>query len=220
MLKSVCLLLCTITLIYPVVYGQSSDQDLVIPAGTELQLSLRDPLSSKLSEVNDEVEATLRKDLVIDGNRLLPRGTEFIGRVTLIQPAGRPLKGGQLQVTFDRVKIDGQERKLFAITKSASNFFRDEKVKGDGEGTLKGGAGGGEVLENVRTAATLGGIGATIVILSGIDNGGIGGGSAAAGAGVLGGSVAAGVLLSKGKEIRLDPGTVIRLKLEKQLVVD
>jgi hypothetical protein len=32
--------------------------------------------------------------------------------------------------------------------------------------------------------------------------------------------MAAGVLLTKGQEIRLDPGTMLRLKLDKELAVD
>jgi hypothetical protein len=220
MLKRIFLFLCSITLIYSPAPGQPRDQRLVIPAGTVIQISLRDPLSSKLSEVGDEAEATLRKDLMVDGSRLLPQGTVFIGRVTLIQPARRSLKGGQLQVTFDRVRINGQERKLYSIIKSASNFTRDEKIESDDEGTLKGGKNSNGVLRNVGAAATIGMVGATIAILSSIDNGNISATGGAVGAAVIGGSMAAGVLLTKGQEIRLDPGTMLRLKLDKELAVD
>src|SRR5262245_11150117 len=137
MLKRICVFFCLIALIYSPAAGQSSDSRQVIPAGTVMQLSLREPLSSKLSEVGDEVEATLRKDLIVDGFRLLPQGTVFIGRVTLTQPARRPMKGAQMQVTFDRVRINGQERKLYSIMQSASNFARDEKLDGNSEGTLQ-----------------------------------------------------------------------------------
>ena len=49
---------------------------LVIPEGTQLQLSLREPVSSKLSEVGDEVLATIKKDVVVEGVTLLKAGTE------------------------------------------------------------------------------------------------------------------------------------------------
>jgi hypothetical protein len=220
MLSRICLFLCSIVLIHSLAYGQSSDQSLVIPSGTVLQLSLRDPLSSKLSEVGDEVEATLRRNLVIDGSRLLPEGTVFTGRVTLIQPARRTLKGGQLQVTFDRVQIDGQERKLYSIIKSASNFRRDQKFESDGEGTLKGGKNGDAALGNVVRGATIGTIGASIAILSSIDRGRISATGGAVGAAMIGGGAAAGILLSKGQEIRLDPDTILRLKLERPLAIE
>lgn len=228
MLKRFCLFISLFALVCPVNLGQSTtSQNSVIPEGTELQLTLRDPLSSKLNEAGDEVIATLRRDITADGYTLLRQGTEFIGRVTLAQPAKRPLKGGQLHLTFNRVRIDGREQKLSAIVKSASDFTRDDKIKGDSEGTLKGGSDGGKAIENVGKAAGLGGIGATIIILSSARDrtvngvGGVGlGGGAVAGAAVLGGSAVVGLLLTKGKEVRLDPNAIIRLKLDRPLTVE
>jgi hypothetical protein len=201
---------------------------LVIPEGTLLQLTMREPVSSKLSEVGDEVLATIKKDVVVEGETLLREGTEIIGRVTLVKPAKRPLKGGMLHLSFDRIRLDnGLERKLVAIVQSASDFARDEKIKGNGEGTLKGGKSGGDVLRNVGTAGGIGSSAATIIILAGQNNnglpfgfGGISSGTAVAAASVIGGSLLLGVLLTKGKEVRLEPGTIVRLKLERPLSVE
>lgn len=204
------------------VTAQASDR--VIPEGTELQLSLSEPLSSKLNDVGDAVFATVRREVVVDGKTLLPRGTEISGRVTLANAAGRPFKGGKLHITFDRVRIDGQDQKLSVVIKSASDFARDEKITATSEGTLKEGTSGGDVLRNVGTAAGIGGIGVTIAILAGVRGdrgyyGGISRGGAIAGASILGASVVAGVLLTKGKEVRLDSGAIIRVKLERPLSV-
>jgi hypothetical protein len=204
-----------------------SSAETVIPEGTVIQLSLRDPVSSKLSEAGDEVYATVRSDVVVEGRKLLPKGTEIIGRVTAVKSAKRPLKGGLLHLTFDRVRLDGGEQRLSAIVKSAADFTRDEKVGADGEGSLKGGKSGGDVLKNVGTAAAIGGIGASIIILSsardrnnlGLGGIGISSGGAIAAASVLGASVIAGILLTKGKEVRLDQGTIIRLRLERPLAI-
>ena len=204
-------------------------KSIVIPEGTLIQLSLREPVSSKLSEVGDEVIATIKKDVVVEGVTLLKAGTEVVGRVTVVKPAKRPLKGGMLHLSFDRIRLaDGLQRKLIAIVPSASDFTRDEKISGNGEGTLKGGKGGGEVLKNVGTAAGIGGAAATIIILSGRSDNttglgglrGISGGSAVGAAAVLGGSMIAGILLTKGKEVRLDAGSLVRLKLERPLSVE
>src|SRR5262245_35380252 len=54
----------------------------LIPEGTVIQLTLRDPLSSKLNEVGDEVVATVKRDVTADGYTLLREGTEVYGRVT------------------------------------------------------------------------------------------------------------------------------------------
>ncbi len=201
---------------------------LVIPEGTLLQLSLREPVSSKLSEVGDEVLATIKKDVVVEGVTLLKAGTEVIGRVTIVKPAKRPLKGGMLHLSFDRIRFDnGLERKLVAIVQSAADFERDEKISSNGEGTMKGGKSGGDALKNVGAAAGIGGAAATIIILAGRSGstspfglGGISGGSVVGAASVIGGSMLVGILLTKGKEVRLDPGSIVRLKLERPLSVE
>lgn len=228
MLKQILVFVCLFALARPLGFGQSGDTKPEIPAGTEMQLSLRDPLSSKLSEPGDEVIATIRRDVVIDGRTVLKQGTEIIGRVTLAESAKRPFKGGRLHITFERIRLDGQEQKITAVIKSASDFTRDEKIKGDGEGTLKGGKDGGKLLSNVGTAAGIGSIGVTIAILAsasdrgyygGFGYGGISSGAAIAGASVLGASVVTGVLLTKGKEVRLDERAIIRLKLERPIAI-
>lgn len=228
--------LCLFALLGQSLPAQSSNQTaaneqskaVLIPEGTVIQLTMREPVSSKLSEVGDEVIATVKKDVVVEGVTLLKAGTEVVGRVTVVKPAKRPLKGGMLHLSFDRIRLeDGLQRKLTAIVQSASDFTRDEKIGGNGEGTLKGGKSGGDVLKNVGTAAGIGGAAATIIILSGRSDNvtglgirGISGGSAVAAASVLGGSMIAGVLLTKGKEVRLDSGSLVRLKLERPLSVE
>jgi hypothetical protein len=205
-------------------YAQEQRGESIIPEGTELQLALLDPVSSKLSEPGDEIRAVVRRDVFVDGRRLLREGTEVIGRVTLAQPARRPLKGGRLHITFDRIRLEGSEQRISTTLKSASDFTRDEKIKSDSEGTLKEGVGGGQVLDNVITGAQLGSLGVTIALLGGLANsdGGPGAfrGAAIGGLAVLGASVAAGVLLTRGKEVRLDQSAVIRLKLVRPISIE
>ncbi|MGE0105143.1 MAG: hypothetical protein AB7H86_22635 [Blastocatellales bacterium] len=226
MLQGATLLLSAV-LIFNSVSAQSQRGERVIPEGTVIQLSLVDPLSSKLSEPGDKVTAIVKNDVSVDGSVLLRQGTEIVGRVTQTRPAGRPFRGGVLHVTFERAIIDGQPYKISAIIQSASDFTRDEKVKSDTEGTLKGGTDGSQTLTNVLTAGGLGMLGAMVVVLAGsegrgggIGGIGLGGAGSAAGAAVLGGSMAAGLLLTKGKEVRLDGSSIIRLKLARPIVIE
>jgi hypothetical protein len=227
MLKRYCLSVFLFTLIglaiSPASFAQEQGVESIIPEGTEIQLALLDPVSSKLSEPGDEIRAVVRRDVFVDGRRLLREGTEVIGRVTLAKPAGRPLKGGQLHITFDRLRLEGSEQKIAAVLKSASDFTRDEKVKSDGEGTLKQGASGGDVVNNVLKATAIGQAGVTIALLGGLassDGGGFPRGAAIGGLAGMGASMAAGVLLTKGKEVRLDQSAVIRLKLVKPVSIE
>src|SRR5262245_34017278 len=223
MLKRYCLSVFLFALIClaisPACFAQEQSSGSVIPEGTEIQLALLDPVSSKLSEPGDEIRAVVRRDVYVDGRRLLKEGTEVIGRVTLAQPARRMMKGGRLHITFDRIRLEGEEQKIAVAVKSASDFTRDEKVKSDTEGTLKGGAAGGKVVDNAIKGAEIGMAGATIAILSGIASSGeyIPKGAAIGGVAALGGSVVAGVLLTKGNEVRLDRSAVIRLKLVRPI---
>ncbi len=227
MLRRLFVFACLLALVQPTKLSLAQAQDArEIPAGTEIQLSLNDPLSSKLSEPGDEIIATVRRDVMIDGRTVLQRGTEVLGRVTLAEPAGRVFKGGRLHITFERIRVGGQEQKITAVIKSASDFSRDEKIKSDDEGTLKGGKDGGKTLANIGAAAGIGMIGVTIAILAGRDSNGFGGyyggisqGSAITGAAILGGSVITGVLMTKGKEVRLDQNAIIRLKLERPVTI-
>ena len=109
MTRRLCTSICLIALLCQIVPGQSPEkptgqaaeqstpqssvdaQKLIIPEGTELQLSLREPLSSKLNEPGDEVYAVIRRDVVVEGRTLLRQGTEVVGRVTAAQPAKRML---------------------------------------------------------------------------------------------------------------------------------
>lgn len=235
MFKKLCTQLCLFALLLPALAfaaqnpapaAPTKDEDVfVIPEGTEIQLSLRDPVSSKLSEPGDEVLAVVRRDVVVDGRVIIQQGTEVVGRVTVAEPAGRLLKGGRLHLTFERIRLGSGERRLNSIIKSVSDFSRDEKIKSDGEGTLKGGKDGGKVLQNVGTAVGLASPGATVAVLAGIgrnvNNGNYGyGGTIGAVAGVYGGAAIVGILLSKGKEVRLDQNAIVRLKLERPLTVD
>ncbi|MBI1764895.1 MAG: hypothetical protein HYR56_26085 [Acidobacteria bacterium] len=239
MFKRFCTQLCLCALLLPAFASAAQnpapaapikDEDvIVIPAGTEMQLSLRDSVSSKLSEPGDEILATVRRDVVVDGRVIIQQGTEVVGRVTVAEPAGRLLKGGRLHLTFERIRLNSGERRLNSMIKSVSDFSRDEKIKSDGEGTLKGGKDGGKVLTNVGTAVGLASAGATVAVLAGnarainsaINGEGYGyGGTIGALAGVYGGAVIVGILLSRGKEVRLDQNAIVRLKLERPLTVE
>jgi hypothetical protein len=223
MLKKYCLPIFLFALaISPACFAQAQNSESIIPEGTEIQLALLDPVSSKLSEPGDEIRAVVRRDVFVDGRRLLKEGTEVIGRVTLAQPARRPLKGGRLHITFDRIRLEDSEQKIAAVLKSASDFTRDEKIKSDSEGTLKEGVSGGDLLDNVLTGAEIGGIGVTIALLGGLassNGGGFPTGAAVGGIAGMGASVVAGVLLTKGKEVRLDQSAVIRLKLVRPVSI-
>lgn len=98
------------------------------------------------------------------------------------------------------------------VLQSVDDYANDKKLKSNSEGVVKGGRTDGRASDNIRTGATVGGAGAGTVVLAGQSSG-----AAAAGAGVLGGSVLAGLLLTRGGEVKLAPGTILRLRFEQAI---
>jgi hypothetical protein len=190
--------------------GQTA-REATIEVDTKFKVTLQTQLSSKLSEVGDNVVATIDEPLFINGEQIVSRGTTITGRVTAVKAAGRPHKTGQIGIIFDRITMPwGQEPISVAMT-SVDDWDNDKKLKANDEGKVSGGKQGKETVDNMVRGGSLGGATAGIIILSG--------GGGAAGAGALGGGLLGGVLLTKGAEVRLNPGTMFRLKFIKPLTL-
>src|SRR5262247_2234632 len=183
--------------------------NVTIPEGSLAKLSLQTRLSSKLSEVNDEVTAVLYEPVRgEDGRVVIARGTEFIGRVTQVQAAKRPQKEASMTVVFDTMRMPYGTEKVSVTIVAIDDYANDEKLKSkNDEGKVGGGHSGGRTAKNAGRGGMLGGLGGTIIAAAG---GGLGGFAGGIGAGVLGG-----VLMTKGNDIKLEPGTVLRIKFER-----
>jgi hypothetical protein len=193
--------------------SQSQSDHVVVAEGAQARLSLQTPLSSKLSGVGDQVTAVLSEPVRGEDGRLaLPRGTEFAGRVTQVQPAQRPQKQATMTIVFDILRLPYGTERVATVVTAIDDFANDEKLKSkDDEGKVGGGHSGSRTARNAGTGATLGGVGGLII---GAAGGGLGGIAAATAAGAAGG-----VLMTKGNDIKLAPGTILRLRFERSLTL-
>jgi hypothetical protein len=210
--------LFTITmLLSATTFGQPSTKNngsnAVLAEGTAAKLSLQTALSSKLSEVGDQVVAVLHEAVRdSEGRVAIPRGTEFVGRVTQVQAAKRPQKQATMTLVFDTMQMPYGVEKVATVITAIDDFANDEKLKAkDGEGKVGAGRSGGRTATNAGIGAGIGGAGGSIVRATG---GGIGGMLGAVGAGALGG-----VLLTKGNDIKLQPGTILRIRFEREMTL-
>ena len=185
---------------------------------TKARIVLQSHISSKLNEVNDTITAVLYEPVYVDGQLVLPRGTEFHGRVASVKPARRGQKGAEMTIVFEKVAMPWGEEPIGIVMTSIDDWARDEKLKADDEGKVKGGHNGEKAAHNVERGARIGGGAAGTVILAGEAAGG-GAGVYGGGAAVLGGSMLAGLLLTKGADVRLQPGTIFRVKFVKPLTL-
>jgi hypothetical protein len=162
-----------------------------IPAGTEFDVRLQNPLTSKIAQVEDRFEATTLVDLNDERGRVLvPAGSVMRGVVSSVNKATRMDRKGSLTVAFDRVTINGRAH---PIRGTVTQALESEGIMGEKQ-KIGIGAGAGAIL-----GAILGGAkGALAGIL-------IGGG----------GTIAA----TEGKDVELPVGTTLRVRLDSPLTL-
>ncbi len=168
-------------------------REVMLPAGTELPLTLETALASDTSAVEDPVRASLRRDVVIDEVTALPAGTGLRGVVTGVQRSAKVKGRASLAFRFTSLALDDE-----------SYDIRTSSVAREAAGTKK-------------KDATKIGIGAGAgAIVGGIVGGGKG---AAIGTAVGGGAGTGMVLATRGEEVRLAAGTLVTVKLSEALTV-
>ena len=174
-----------------------------------MRLALQTPVSTKISEVGDHVRATLSDDLIVEGKLVLERGAEFSGRVTHVKSAGRGQRQSELALVFDRVRTSYGVEPVTTTLVAIDDWQGDRKVRSDEEGVAHGGRSGERTLRNVYRGAHVGmAAGAAIGLITG---------SGKAAGIVIAGTLGGAVLMTKGEDLRRNPGTILRVRLERAL---
>ena len=168
-------------------------REFTLPVGTTLPLELRSSIASDVSEVEDTVRATLRKAVTVEGQEVLPAGTEVAGHVTEAERAGRVKGRARLAFRFTSLRHDDERMSL----RTEPIVQEAEATKGEDATKIGIGAGAGAVIGAV-----------------------VGGKSGAAKGAVIGGAAGTGVVVAtRGKEVRLEPGTDIPVRLAAPLSI-
>lgn len=166
---------------------------IVIPAGTTLSVTIDQSVSSKDSQPDLRVAASLADPVIVDGRGVIRRGAKVTAKVINAKSAGRFKGGAELGITLASVDVDGHS---YAI--HTTNF--SETSKGRGKRTAEG-------------AAIGAGAGALIGVLAG------GGKGAAIGAGAGGGAGVAGAAMTGNRDITIAAETKLDFKLTRDLDV-
>src|SRR2546423_594269 len=189
MKRSLCaMILCAVVVLTAVpVYPQAAREATIEPE-TRARIVLQTRLSSKLSEAGDPITAVLDEPIYVDNQLVLPRGTEFHGRVVAVTPARRGQKSASMSIVFERVAMPWGEEPVFVQLSAIDDWEKNEKLKADSEGKVSGGHRGDKTAENVQRGGTIGGAGAGVLILTSRGAGAsLPVGGAAIGAGLLAG---------------------------------
>ena len=83
-------------------------REVTIPAGTTLRLKLQSAVASDSSEVEDTVRAELRQAVSVEGQAVLPAGTEVVGTVTDVERSGRVKGRAHVAYRFSSLRAAGE----------------------------------------------------------------------------------------------------------------
>jgi hypothetical protein len=173
----------------PVVQDDPIARKYTIPVGTELDVRLQDPLSSKTAKPEQRFEATLVEDYLMRGEVAIPAGSVARGFVSSVRAAGHLDRRGSLTLSFDELRINTTSFRLRATVQQAlSADVREDRTR----------IGAGAVVGGVVGAILGGAKGALLGVIVG------GGGTIAA---------------TEGADVELPAGTVLRIRLDQPLEV-
>jgi hypothetical protein len=170
---------------------------LVIPRDSILLVELLNEVSTEISQQGDPFQAR-----VIDPKQL--NGAILEGHIAQIKRPGKAKGTAQVQLAFDRIKFpSGQTAKISGQVIEVIPNGTQGVGKVDSEGGVQG------QTSTKNDAGKIGGAAGIGAVFGAIFGGGSG---AAIGAGIGAGVGTAGVLTSRGKELRLTQGQQLRVR--------
>ncbi|MGQ0735184.1 MAG: hypothetical protein ACT4QD_16220 [Acidobacteriota bacterium] len=170
---------------------EASFRQVVVPAGATLEARLETTIASQTSRVEDLVRATLTAPLVVDNVTVAPSGSVLIGTITTARESGRVKGRAALAIQFTRLRTEAM---TFEIRTAPLDWVAEASKTED--------------------AARIG-IGAVAgAVVGGIAGGGKG---AAVGSAIGAGGGSAGVLATRGREIEIGSGALLRVRLSESL---
>jgi hypothetical protein len=205
--------------------GSLAGSPATVPIGTVIPLKMETQLSSRTSQAGDPFTATVIRDVEIDRpadsvttededrRLIIPADSRVEGHVREAQRADRMSRAGMVAVAFDRlilpggrsIPIDGSLTSVDGNAGGASleGFGSEDRVEGNGR---------------TRRAIIFIGAGAGVgAVIGAITEGGKG---AAVGAGIGAVLGTVGILLSRGQEAEISPGTEFGMRVERAFTVD
>jgi hypothetical protein len=139
-------------------------ETVTIPADAVIGVQLETTVTSAAAKVEDPVRARVTRDLLANGQVVVPAGARLLGNVTLVEEGGKVKERARLGVRFHTlVLVDGTEVRLPTET-----IYRDgESPAGRSAAKIGGAAVGGAILG----AIVGGGKGAVIGAATGAGSG-------------------------------------------------
>jgi type IV secretion system protein VirB10 len=189
---------------------QGEKPTLSIPVGTQIPLSLKQGISTKSAKDGDPVYAETVFPFVVNDRVVIPAGTYIQGKVEHAQRGGHVKGRAEVLIHFTSMIYPNGYTVMLGGSIENTPGAEHSAVK-DSEGTIRQDS---DAPTKVKTAAEGATTGAVIGAVTG------GGKGAGIGAGIGGVAGAAIGMLSRGGDVRLEPGTSIQMEIQREVKVD
>jgi len=183
---------------------------LTIPAGTKVPLSLKQAISTKNAKEGDPVYCETTFPFVVEDKIVIPAGTYIQGKITRIQRGGRVKGRAEMLMHFTSMIYPSGYTVI--LPGSVDNMPGADKTSmKDAEGTVRQDSDKGKDLATIASTASTG------AVIGGLSGGGKGAGI---GAGIGGAAGLAIAMLSRGADVKMEPGTSIEMIIQREVTVD
>src|SRR5580704_10769747 len=170
---------------------------LTIPAGTMIPLALKQAISTKTAKDGDPVYAETAFPFVLNEQVVIPAGTYIQGKIERAQRGGHVKGRAELLIHFTSMIYPNGYTVM--LGGSVENTPGAEKTSmKDSEGTIRQDSDAGTKIKTAAEGATTG------AVIGAVTGGGKGAGIGAGIGGVAGAAIG---MLSRGADVRLEPGT-------------
>jgi len=183
---------------------------LTIPAGTRIPLTLKQAISTKTAREGDPVYAETAFPFVVNERVVIPAGTYIQGKIMQAQRGGHVKGRAELLIHFtSMIYPSGYTVMLGGSIENTPGAERTSMK--DSEGTIRQDSDAGRRARDAAGGATTG------AIIGAVTGGGKGAGIGAGAGGVTGLAVS---MLSRGADVRLEPGTSIEMEIQRDVTLD
>jgi type IV secretion system protein VirB10 len=191
--------------------GNPDIKQMVVPAGTQVLLNLKSPITTKSARVGDGVYCQTSFPVTQDNVTVIPAGTYVKGQIAEVKRAGR-IKG-RAEILFHFTTLIFPNGYTIDIPGSLGNEPGAQNSEvADKEGTVKA---NGQKAKDAGTVAKTGATGAVVGAVAARTGTGAGIG------GLAGAAVGLGeVLFTRGQDVRIEQGTSLEMVLQRPLTVD
>ena len=190
--------------------AESGKATLIIPAGTRVPLSLKQAISTRTARDGDPVYAETAFPFVVNERVVIPAGTYIQGKVERVRRGGHVKGRAELLIHFTSMIYPSGYTVM--LGGSVENTPGAEKTSmKDSEGTIRQDSETGRKAKSAAEGATTG------AVIGAVTNGGKGAGIGAGIGGVAGLAIG---MLSRGADVRLEPGTSIEMEIQREVTVD